>query len=119
MNMNLENPYKNDKKDLETAQGMNELSNTIFAPIYPVIARHINEKFNITNGNCIDIGSGPTTLSISLACIKKYNSAVIGQAEKMPFDNKELLKLLFFCKCIILHRYLGSSDKFSIQLYPF
>ncbi len=114
MEINRVNPYKNDKKDLEASQSMNELSNAIFAPIYPVIAAQIKEKFKITNGNCIDIGSGPATLSISLARITdlqiyamdaskhsyeiaKNNiatqglqnriSTIIGKAQEMPFSN--------------------------------
>ena len=112
--MKQENPYKNDKKDLEAAMSMNEISKTVFAPIYPFIANQIKEKFNIIDGNCIDIGSGPADLAISLARItnlqisamdaSKYSfeiaennivnqglgsriSTVIGCAEKMPFKD--------------------------------
>lgn len=59
---------KTDKK-----LGMNELSKTVFAPIYPVIAKDIIRQCGITGGYCIDLGSGPAMLSIALA----------GLAEKM------------------------------------
>ncbi len=108
------NPYKDTKTDLEAALSMDEISDVIFAPIYPVIAGHIKEKFNITTGNCIDIGSGPASLSISLARITNLQifamdvsknsygiakrniikqglqnciSPILGNVEKMPFND--------------------------------
>ncbi len=67
--MNYDNPYKDDEKDLKAAKSMDKISKTVFAPIYPLIAGQIKKKFNITKGNCIDLGSGPAALSISLARI--------------------------------------------------
>ena len=112
--MNHDNPYKDDEKDLKTAKSMDEISKTVFAPIYPLIAGQIKEKFNITDGNCIDIGSGPAALSIALARITNLQinamdaskhsfkiagnnivdqeledriATVIGNVEKMPFED--------------------------------
>ena len=109
-----DNPYKNDEKDLKTAKSMDEIAKTVFAPIYPLIAGQIKEKFNVIDGNCIDIGSGPAALSIALARITNLQihamdaskhsfkiaenniadqdfenriAAVIGSAEKMPFED--------------------------------
>ncbi|CAF30735.1 class I SAM-dependent methyltransferase [Methanococcus maripaludis] len=59
-----ENKKKFDKKG---AKNMDEISKTLFAPIYPIIAENIINRFGITAGNCIDIGSGPGALSIALA----------------------------------------------------
>ncbi|MCK5098241.1 MAG: class I SAM-dependent methyltransferase [Desulfobacteraceae bacterium] len=112
--MDHDNPYKDDEKDLEAAKSMDEISKTVFAPIYPLIAGQIKEKFNITEGNCIDIGSGPAALSIALARITNLQvnamdaskhsfkiaesniadqdlesrvTALIGKAEKIPFKD--------------------------------
>lgn len=40
-----------------------------FAKVYPVIARHIVDKYGIATGHCLDAGSGPGSLSIALARI--------------------------------------------------
>ena len=65
--MDYDNPYKDDEQDLKAAKGMDKIVKTVFAQIYPLVAGQIMEKFNITEGNCIDIGSGPAALSIALA----------------------------------------------------
>ena len=112
--MDHSNPYKDDKKDLEVAKGMDEISKTIYAPIYPFIAGQIKKKFNITDGLCIDIGSGPAALSIALARITNLHihamdvskhsykiaatniadqnlesriATVMGNAESLPFED--------------------------------
>ncbi|MBA2852617.1 class I SAM-dependent methyltransferase [Methanococcus maripaludis] len=59
-----ENKKKFDKKG---AKNMDEISKTLFAPIYPIIAENIINRFGITAGTCVDIGSGPGALSIALA----------------------------------------------------
>ena len=46
---------------------MDELAKTIFAPIYPVIAENIIDRFKITKGVCLDLGSGPASLAIEVA----------------------------------------------------
>jgi len=112
--MTEDNPYKTDDEDLKAAKGMDEITKTVFAPIYPLIAEQITEKFNITSGTCVDLGSGPGRLSISLAKItdlqvhaldaSKYSfeiaennikeqdlttrvTPVLGSVEAMPFDD--------------------------------
>lgn len=62
-----DNPYKNEDEDAKAAIEMDEIARTLFAPIYPLVASHIKEKFNITTGQCIDLGSGSAALSIALA----------------------------------------------------
>ena len=46
---------------------MDEIAKTLFAPIYPVIAQNIIRRFGITSGTCVDLGSGPASLSIAVA----------------------------------------------------
>jgi ubiquinone/menaquinone biosynthesis C-methylase UbiE len=47
----------------------NIIARTAFAPIYPYIAEQIMNKFGITEGVCVDAGSGPGSLAIALARI--------------------------------------------------
>lgn len=85
-----------------------------FAPIYPVIAKQIVDKCQITRGNCIDVGCGSGPLSIMLAKItdldiyamdvltkaiellkdkietedlSKKIKPMLNDAESMPFDD--------------------------------
>ena len=44
-----------------------EISETIFAPIYPVIASQILDRTGIRNGTGLDIGGGPGNLAIEIA----------------------------------------------------
>ena len=55
------------KHDKKGARGMDEIAKTVFAPIYPVIAENIIQRFGITSGTCVDLGSGPASLSIAIA----------------------------------------------------
>jgi ubiquinone/menaquinone biosynthesis C-methylase UbiE len=48
---------------------MDFISKGTFAPIYPLIAKQIVEKFCVEEGVCIDVGAGPAPLSIALAKI--------------------------------------------------
>lgn len=48
---------------------MNLIAKTAFAPVYPCIAGQIKDKFGITQGICVDIGSGPGSLAIEMARI--------------------------------------------------
>ncbi|MDG6256873.1 MAG: class I SAM-dependent methyltransferase [Methanomicrobiaceae archaeon] len=59
-----ENRKKFDKKG---AGNMDEIAKTLFAPIYPMIAQNIIDRFGITEGICIDLGSGPASLAIAVA----------------------------------------------------
>jgi ubiquinone/menaquinone biosynthesis C-methylase UbiE len=56
------------KKDHKKGTGnMDRIAKTLFAPIYPVIAQDIIDRFGITNGICLELGSGPASLAIALA----------------------------------------------------
>ncbi len=65
--MPVDNPYLDDEKDLKAAREMDEIVKTVFAPIYPVIARQITSAHGIAAGTCIDLGAGPGALCIALA----------------------------------------------------
>ncbi len=43
------------------------------APVYSIIASQITRKFNKTEGTAIDVGSGPASLSISMARITQLH----------------------------------------------
>ena len=46
---------------------MNLIARLAFAPIYPYLARQITDKFGVTEGICVDLGSGPASLAIAMA----------------------------------------------------
>lgn len=58
-----------DKFTREGAEDYNDIAMNIFKPIFPHIANVILEKFGITRGNCLDLGTGPAPLAIALARI--------------------------------------------------
>ncbi len=60
-------PDTGKKFEKKGARGMDEIAKTLFAPIYPVIAQNIIRRFGITSGTCVDLGSGPASLSIAVA----------------------------------------------------
>jgi ubiquinone/menaquinone biosynthesis C-methylase UbiE len=53
--------------DRDNALKMNEIAKTVFAPIYPVIARNALAVTGVTRGVCLDLGSGPGMLAMSMA----------------------------------------------------
>ncbi len=67
---NMENNFTQTKKvtfDRNSAVSMNEIAKTVFAPIYPVIARNAISITGIEKGRCLDLGSGPGMLAIAMA----------------------------------------------------
>ena len=52
-----------------SAADFNTIAQTIFFPIYPVIADQILKKANRSAGACLDVGSGPGHLAIALATL--------------------------------------------------
>jgi ubiquinone/menaquinone biosynthesis C-methylase UbiE len=68
-------PGNKKKLDKKGAGGMDEIAKTLFAPIYPVIAQNIIDRFGICEGTCIDLGSGPASLAIAVA--KRSDLSVI------------------------------------------
>jgi ubiquinone/menaquinone biosynthesis C-methylase UbiE len=51
----------------QNALGMNELAKTVFAPVYPVIARNAVAATGINMGVGLELGCGPAMLSIAMA----------------------------------------------------
>jgi ubiquinone/menaquinone biosynthesis C-methylase UbiE len=53
--------------DRDNAIKMNTIARTVFAPIYPVIAKNAIAASGITRKRCVDLGSGPAMLAIAMA----------------------------------------------------
>ncbi len=53
--------------DRDGALKMNRIAKTVFAPIYPVIARNALMVTGVTRGVCLDLGSGPAMLAVAVA----------------------------------------------------
>lgn len=53
--------------DRDNALKMNEIAKTVFAPIYPAIARNALAVTGVTEGVCLDLGSGPGMLAMAMA----------------------------------------------------
>ena len=43
------------------------LAKTLFAPVYPLLAKQIVEDYKVTTGRCLEVGCGPAYLSLELA----------------------------------------------------
>ena len=53
--------------DKDNAQKMDWIAKTVFRPIYPVIAQNALNATGITQGRCMDLGSGPGMLAMAMA----------------------------------------------------
>jgi ubiquinone/menaquinone biosynthesis C-methylase UbiE len=62
------------KFDSERAKEYAEIANRVFAPIYPVIAQQIMDRCRISEGVCIDMGTGPANLAIALTKITELKT---------------------------------------------
>lgn len=69
-----------------------QVANTIFAPIYPVVAEQILDRLKISQGLCLEIGTGPGLLAYQIA--KKSNLKIISTDINIEalMIAKELLK---------------------------
>ena len=56
----------------DSPEELNCLANTVFRPVYPVIARQIIERTQRRSGVCIDLGSGTARLTIELAWMGRF-----------------------------------------------
>jgi len=67
----------------EHAERYDQLTRTLFARIYPVIAKQILERTGIVRGTCVDIGSGPGPLTIALAHKSDLHIIALDRSQKM------------------------------------
>lgn len=49
------------------AEEFDQIAREVFAPIYPVIARQILERYGFTRGICLDVGCGSGYLGMAMA----------------------------------------------------
>ena len=55
----------------------------IFAPVYPVIARQITARTQVTSGVCLDLGSGGGYLGIALAASTRLKVVLLDRSPEM------------------------------------
>lgn len=65
------------------AQKFDAIARTVFAPIYPVIARQIVEHTGITKGHCLDAGCGSGYLGAALAGITHLHMTFFDASQEM------------------------------------
>ena len=70
-------------KEITDPQEFEKISKLAFAPIYPYLAQCIKKKFGISEGICVDVGSGPGSLAIALARITNLHVYSLDIQEKM------------------------------------
>ncbi|NMB77998.1 MAG: class I SAM-dependent methyltransferase [Methanomicrobiales archaeon] len=70
-------------KTADHARQYDEFAKTTFARIYPVIADQILERTGVTQGTCLDIGSGPASLAIALALLSDLQVIAIDSSGEM------------------------------------
>jgi ubiquinone/menaquinone biosynthesis C-methylase UbiE len=68
---------------LDRAEYYNDLAQTVFFPVYPVIANEILKKADIDTGQCLDVGSGPGYLSIALATLSNLTVYALDNSRPM------------------------------------
>jgi ubiquinone/menaquinone biosynthesis C-methylase UbiE len=59
-----------------------QLTGSMYAPAYPVIARQILKRTGVESGNCLDIGTGCGYLAIALAQITQLRIAALDIAPR-------------------------------------
>lgn len=50
-----------------TPESFDAIAQSLFAPVYPGLARQIVEDYHIVSGRCLDVGCGPAYLSVEIA----------------------------------------------------
>jgi ubiquinone/menaquinone biosynthesis C-methylase UbiE len=70
-------------KTADDAKQYDEFAKTTFARIYPVIADQILERTGITKGTCLDVGSGPASLAITLALLSDLRVLALDSSTEM------------------------------------
>jgi ubiquinone/menaquinone biosynthesis C-methylase UbiE len=70
-------------KTAEDARQYDAFANTDFARIYPLIASQIINRTGITEGACLDIGSGPASLALALATLSALKVTALDSSPEM------------------------------------
>jgi ubiquinone/menaquinone biosynthesis C-methylase UbiE len=70
-------------KNAEEARQYDTFASTDFARIYPVIANQIFDRTGITQGSCLDIGSGQGSLAIALATLSALKVTALDSSPEM------------------------------------
>lgn len=73
------------------AAQMDRTAVEIFAPIYPVLANQIVRRLGITKGHCVEIGSGPGLLALSLAAVTELKMILLDASMPMHMKAKRRL----------------------------
>ncbi len=63
--------------------GYDRIAREVFAPVYPVIAQQIRTRTGITQGVCLDIGTGGGYLGIALAAITDLEFYLMDKSPEM------------------------------------
>lgn len=61
----------------------NTLAQSVFFPVYPVIAQQILDRTGIFRGSCLDVGAGPGHLALSLATFSDLTVYAMDNSEEM------------------------------------
>jgi SAM-dependent methyltransferase len=85
-------PAKTGRDNPDKSRDFNRIARDVFAPIYPVIAQQIVDRCKITEGKCIDLGSGPGHLAIALARITGLETYALDSSETMRDIAEENIK---------------------------
>jgi SAM-dependent methyltransferase len=67
----------------DDARQYDEFSKTTLARIYPIIANQILERTGITNGACLDVGSGPAPLAMAIALLSDLRVTALDSSLEM------------------------------------
>jgi len=70
-------------KSAADARQYDTFANTDFARIYPVVANQILNRTGITEGTCLDIGSGPAPLALALATLSALKVTALDSSPEM------------------------------------
>ena len=74
---------KKERSGTKKAGDMDSIAKTLFAPVYPMIAKQAIQRLGITTGTCIDLGSGPASLSIAIAKASDLQVIALDLSEEM------------------------------------
>ncbi|HPJ93704.1 MAG TPA: class I SAM-dependent methyltransferase [Deltaproteobacteria bacterium] len=69
----MESRQIHEKITHDSPEELDDIVNSIFMPVYPVIARQVLERTRCRGGICIDLGSGPARLTIELARMGRFS----------------------------------------------